>query len=118
MDDLIIDFVQRRLARGERRDASAGGRSAPPGPSTPSLEEQLGRLTLVCTAMWTLLRQRFGVTDQELLEAIQEVDLRDGVLDGQYKPSALTCPACGRRNNRRRRACMYCESALPPEPGR
>ena len=117
MDDVIIDFVQRRHARGGR-DASGAGAGAAPRPSTPSLEEQVGRLTLACTAMWTLLRQRFGVTDQELLEAIQEVDLRDGVLDGQYKPPALTCPACGRRNNRRRRTCMYCEAALPPEPGR
>lgn len=119
MDDVIIDFVQQRLARGARSDAPGAARGAAAGrPPAPSLEEQVGRLTLACTAMWTLLRQRVGVTDRELLEAIQEVDLRDGVLDGQYKPPALTCPACGRRNNRRRRTCMYCESALPPEPGR
>ena len=108
MNDLIIDFV--RVRRGE------AGRGAA-GTSVTKLEEQVGRLTLACTAMWTLLRQRVGVTDQELLEAIQEVDLRDGVLDGQYKSPALTCTRCGRRNNRVRRACMYCEAPLPSEPG-
>ena len=114
MDDPIIDFVQQRLVRGVRRDASdARGDAHEARPSASQLEEQVGRLTLACSAMWVLLRQRVGVTDQELLEAIQEVDLRDGVLDGQYKPPALTCPACGRRNSRRRRACMYCESPLP-----
>lgn len=117
MDDVIIDFVQQRLISGARRDVSEARRDAAAA-RPPPLEEQLGRLTLACTAMWTLLRLRVGVTDQELLEAIQEVDLRDGVLDGQYKPPALTCPACGRRNNRRRRACMYCESPLPQELGR
>jgi hypothetical protein len=115
VDDLIIDFVQQRRVRGGRPEASRGKPDAADA-RPPPLEEQLGRLTLACTAMWTLLRQRLGMTDPELLEAIQEVDLRDGVLDGQYKPPALTCPACGRRNNRRRRACMYCESPLPEEP--
>lgn len=112
--DLIIEFVQQRRVPGGARAASRDAAEARP----PPLEEQLGRLTLACTAMWMLLRQRTGVTDQELLEAIQEVDLRDGVLDGQYKPPALTCPACGRRNNRRRRTCMYCEAPLPPEAAR
>jgi len=117
MDDVIIDFVQQRLVGGERRGVSGARRETRDARgSIPQLEEQVGRLTLACTAMWVLLRQRLGVTNQELLEAIQEVDLRDGVLDGQYKPPALSCPACGRRNNRRRRTCMYCESALPQEP--
>jgi len=111
--DVILDFVQQGLARAAQRGgAEAGDARAAPGP----LDEQLGRLTLACTAMWTLLRQRLGVTDQELLEAIEEVDLRDGVLDGQYKPPALACPRCGRRNDRRRRTCMYCEAPLPQEP--
>ena len=113
MADVIMDFVQQRLVRGGQHGApDAGAAQAAAGP----LDEQLGRLTLACTAMWTLLRQRLGVTDQELLEAIQEVDLRDGVLDGQYKPPALACPRCGRRNNHRRGTCMYCEARLPQEP--
>ena len=117
MDDVIIDFVQQRLVRGERGGASGARREAPDARgSIPQLEEQVGRLTLACTAMWVLLRQRLDVTNQELLEAIQEVDLRDGVLDGQYKPPALTCPACGRRNNRRHRSCMYCESPFSHQP--
>ena len=117
MDDVIIDFVQQRLVRGVRRDAAEARRDARAARTSLSqLEEQVGRLTLACTAMWVVLRQRAGVTDQELLEAIQEVDLRDGVLDGQYKPPALTCPACGRRNNRRHRSCMYCEAPLPQAP--
>jgi len=117
VDDVILDFVQQRLVRGAHREATGARREArDASASVARLEEQVGRLTLACTAMWTLLRQRVGVTSQELLAAIQEVDLRDGVLDGQYKPPALTCPSCGRPNNRRRRACMYCESPLPQEP--
>jgi hypothetical protein len=117
MDDVIVDFVQQRFIHGARQDASQARRDAREARASLSeLEERIGRLTLACTAMWALLRQRAGLTDQELLEVIQEVDLRDGVRDGQHKPPALTCPSCGRRNNRRHRACMYCESPLPPEP--
>jgi len=116
MDDVIIDFVQHRMIHGARRDAAEARRDVRDArTSLAELEERVGRLTLACTAMWALLRQRSGVTDQELLEVIQEVDLRDGVLDGQHKPPALACPSCGRRNNRRHRACMYCEAPLPHE---
>ena len=117
MDDLIIEFVQQRRIRGMQRDAGGTRADARDARGTePSLEEQVGRLTLACAAMWSLLRQRVGATDRELLEMIQQLDLRDGVLDGQYKPPALACPSCGRRNNRGRRVCMYCESPLPQEP--
>jgi hypothetical protein len=117
VDDVIIDFVQQRIIHGARRDASEARRDAREARTSLSqLEERVGRLTLACTAMWELLRQHTGLTDQQLVEVIQEVDLRDGVLDGQHRPVALTCPSCGRRNNRRHRACMYCESPLPHEP--
>jgi hypothetical protein len=117
MDDVIVDFVQQRMIHGARSDASEARRDAGEARSSLSeLEERVGRLTLACTAMWVLLRQRTGLTDRELLEVIEEVDLRDGVRDGQHTPSALTCSSCGRRNSRRHRKCMYCESPLAQEP--
>jgi hypothetical protein len=117
VDTLIIDFVQQRLIHGLRREAIDARRDAREARTPISqLEERVGRLTLACTAMWTLLRQRTGATDQELLEVIHEIDLRDGDLDGQHKPSALICPSCARRNNRRHRVCRYCEPPLPHEP--
>lgn len=117
MDDLIIDFVQQSLILGARRDASEARRDVRDARLTlAQLEERVGRLTLACTAMWELLRERSGLTDRELLDHIQEVDLRDGRLDGQHKPSGIVCPSCGRNNNQRHVACMYCESLLPRKP--
>ena len=50
-----------------------------------SVDMQLDRLTLVCQAMWELLRERTGLTESQLLAKVTEVDLRDGKLDGKYK---------------------------------
>jgi hypothetical protein len=80
-----------------------------------SVADKLERLTLVCAAMWELLRDRSSIPDEDLLAKIREIDLRDGVLDGQRSLDPLGCPRCGRANNRRRQTCLYCEADLGPK---
>ncbi len=117
MEDQLIDFVLHRKIRHATADASQARRDARDArTSLQDLEERVGRLTLACTAMWDLLRSRFGLTDQDLLDFIQEVDLRDGQPDGKHNPRGRQCPGCNRVNNLRRRSCMYCESPLPAAP--
>ena len=76
----------------------------------------LDRLALVTEALWTLLRERAGLTDQQLVERIQEVDLSDGQLDGKVRRPPVDCPACSRKVSRRNRRCLYCGAELPSLP--
>jgi len=76
------------------------------------LEYALGRTTLACQALWELLRARVGLTEDELLAKMTEVDLRDGVQDGRMTPVIITCPKCGRPSNSKNSRCMYCGAAL------
>lgn len=79
------------------------------------LQTEVERLQLLTHAMWSLLSEKLGVTEQALIERVREIDLSDGVLDGKRKQSAaVPCPGCNRPNNRRHTRCMYCGAELPP----
>jgi hypothetical protein len=72
------------------------------------LVERIDSLALTCQAMWELLRKKTDLTDDELRQKMQEVDLRDGTADGRLKSVAVDCTECGRPVNSRRKACQYC----------
>lgn len=72
------------------------------------LQTRLDRLALVTEALWTLLRERVGISDEELLERIKEVDLSDGALDGKVRHGTRDCPQCGRVLSKRNPRCIYC----------
>jgi len=76
------------------------------------LQRRIDRLNLNCQAMWELLRDRCGMTDQELESKILEVDLRDGSKDGKMSLQTCICQACGRSTNSRRQTCLMCGAEL------
>lgn len=72
------------------------------------LEHQVGRLSLMCQALWELLRERAKLSDEQLQERAKEIDLRDGVADGAISGGAVRCPSCGRVSNQKHYRCLYC----------
>ena len=77
------------------------------------LEFTVNRIALACQAMWELLRASSGVTDDELLAKMHEVDLRDGTEDGRMTTKIIYCAKCGKPSNTRHARCMYCGAELP-----
>ena len=77
-----------------------------------SLQEKLDHLSLVIQSMWELLEKNTTLTREQLLDKIQEVDLRDGKLDGRLQAKAQPCSSCGRRSSLRHTQCMYCGEGL------
>jgi hypothetical protein len=76
------------------------------------LEQQCERLNLAAMAMAEILRDRLGVTENEIQAKLTEIDLRDGQLDGKFRPSPEICPKCQRTNAANRRQCLYCGDTL------
>ena len=72
------------------------------------LQFDVARLTLLNQALWELIRGRLDLTDQDLEAMAQEVDLRDGVKDGQITNTPMACPNCGRVSGSKQYRCMYC----------
>jgi hypothetical protein len=70
--------------------------------------KHLEKLTLVCQAMWSLLQERTGLTERDLLNRVTELDLKDGVLDGKYTKPPVDCPKCGAKMSRKFNRCLFC----------
>ena len=95
-----------QAAAGEAARASAGARRAEQ--ATSEVEERIDKLTLICMAMWELLRDNTKFTEADLMAKVQEIDLRDGVPDGKVTTTVSKCPECGRSMNPRHQTCLYC----------
>jgi hypothetical protein len=105
--------VAHQASRDAARAEGAAGRSLG---AVHTLEARLERLALITEALWTLLRERVGMTDEQLLERIREVDLSDGVLDGKVRRGTSECPACQRVLSKRHSHCLYCGAEVEREP--
>lgn len=77
------------------------------------LEEKIDALSLACHAMWEILQQKHGVTVKELENMIEELDLKDGKLDGKLDLNVKNCPDCGHKLNKRHTNCFYCGAEIP-----
>lgn len=72
------------------------------------LTRHVERLSLACQSMWELLREKNGLTEEELEQRILEVDLRDGQADGKMAVQTFACEDCGRQTNSKRSVCVMC----------
>jgi hypothetical protein len=79
------------------------------------LEKQVGHLTLASIAMAEILRDHLSISGEVIEAKIREIDLRDGKLDGTFRPSAKTCKECGRVSSPMSASCLYCGTMLTKE---
>ncbi|ROQ21764.1 hypothetical protein EDC38_2392 [Marinimicrobium koreense] len=70
------------------------------------LQDHVDHLSLVCQAMCELM-ENVGFSKEMVIAKIQEIDLRDGQLDGKYVKSH-NCPKCSRSLAQRHIKCLYC----------
>jgi ribosomal protein S27AE len=76
------------------------------------LEENLATSLMICEALWELLAEKTGLTEDDLYNKLYEVDMRDGVLDGKNQRRATECPACGQKVSGRHANCLYCGEVI------
>jgi hypothetical protein len=80
---------------------------------TERLQNDVDRLLMISEALWTFLKKEHGYTDEQLANAVQVIDLRDGKLDGRAPQApAAPCSKCGKINSARRARCIYCGEVL------
>lgn len=81
-----------------------------------NVAEQVDKAMLACQAVWTLVRDKLGLTDEDLLARVRELDLTDGKLDGKARHTTRNCTGCHREVTRRFPRCMYCGAPVPGDP--
>lgn len=77
------------------------------------MARDLERLLMITEALWGILKEQHGYTDEELARRVHDIDMRDGKLDGRVAaaPPPL-CPRCKRTLERQRSYCIYCGQAV------
>ena len=94
------------LARRQRSHAAPGAAARD--------SARCNRLHLVNQALWTLLKQKTGLTDAQLQKEIERLD------QAEAKPAsastALVCKDCKKTVSRRHKVCIYCGGADLMEP--
>ncbi len=81
-------------------------------PLLDRMNARIGKLELLNRTLTELLLSKKIITRDELSVMMQQVDLLDGVEDGEISShlhaNAPTCDACGRYVNPKRTDCVYC----------
>jgi NTP pyrophosphatase (non-canonical NTP hydrolase) len=90
--------------------ATGGGSSRIAGAQrdVQHLEERLEKLILVNMALWEMLKERTELTELDLMNKVQEIDLRDGQADGKLERGVKKCPKCDRTMSPKHNRCLYC----------
>lgn len=106
---VFIDMHQyRRIGEAERDAARAKNKSERVDGKMTQLERRVDRLALASQALWELLRDSTALTEGDVFEKMEEIDLRDGKRDGKIGQEVSQCPNCQRNVSSKRDACVYC----------
>jgi hypothetical protein len=78
-----------------------------------TIRDKVERMALVNAAMWSLISEKLGITAEELMSKIREIDTIDGQQDGKVTSTAQNCPKCSRVMNSVTGNCLYCGYTPP-----
>jgi hypothetical protein len=107
IDAFLVGYAVKRAMDGQTSASSTG--SGPSRSDFEMLQLKMARLTLLSEALWLILKEKHGMTDEELMAKIEEIDARDGVRDGRAaKEQPRLCPQCNRVLTKASPKCLYC----------
>ncbi len=108
----LIDVYQQHQIRKTRSDQRAlesqvGHQRRSDRDRDEDLRERLDRLVMLTEAMWELLRETAGMTEDHLLHKLAEIDGRDGAHDGLRRRPPVDC-GCGAKVAVSAKVCAFC----------
>ena len=115
-----MDFLwnlnqEQKISDSKNVARDAAGQASRVANEVRDLENRLERLALINKAVWELLRDATGTTNEELKAKMEEIQQREASPDGQTAPSARQCPKCSRNMAPKARRCIYCGTLDEPD---
>ncbi|GEM_PF-5261708 len=90
------------LRKDQVRDAQ--GLAQQTSAETQRLREEIHHLTIIAQAMWELLREKNGTTDEDLRKKISEVEFERA----KAHTSTAKCTSCSRPVSLKSKTCVFC----------
>lgn len=107
---LYDSFQDLRIDKADVKSSQAQQRSYDNKSHLGALEQKIDSLYLMNLAALELLSE-LGVSKKQIMDKIEEIDLRDGKADGKVSKVA-NCSDCGHRISKRRSNCFYCGAKI------
>lgn len=77
------------------------------------LRADVEKLLMITEALWEIVKREHGYTDEDLIQLVERIDLKDGRLDGKVSAGGpKECPNCHRPVSPRHAMCLYCATDL------
>ena len=108
-------YQQSRIQDANATASRAESKSQNVAYTIARLEDKIDSLALTCQALWEIARDQSGLTDEQLMAKVGEIDLRDGQADGKMGSGGEACVKCGRVISKRHMSCMYCGEPVVKE---
>ncbi len=77
------------------------------------VDQRIERLTLICEAMWQLVCETTGLTDEHLAYKLDQLDVSDGRRDMKRQKTSTPC-SCGAMVPAKSLLCQFCGAEPPP----
>ena len=121
LEGLFIAGAADQMARANRARTAgemAARTAADVRTENMSIRFDVDKLFMITQALWTLLQEQHGYTDEQLIQRIQEIDMQDGKLDGKVAKEKIRpdCPQRGRKLMGNRPVCLYCGAEVALDP--
>ena len=110
---MLWELMQQTHIRKAKSDASEAVRDTTKASTDIiELEAQVNHLSLVCRAMWSLIRQQTDLSEQMLIARVKDLDLSDGTKDNKFRQTR-ECYGCGKTIGPKEENCIYCGVKIP-----
>jgi hypothetical protein len=100
-----IRQLQRRHSIGDDVDSF---RHAVAKKRAEVLEERLDNLTVVCEALWALLHDKLGLSDEQLVATVTALLDERAAAEKAGSAAPERCPGCNAALNRELDHCQFC----------
>ena len=75
------------------------------------LNERIDEISMILRGIWALLEEG-GVTSEQLVAKLEELDMADGVADGKVRKGPVQCPSCDSRVAPGLAKCQFCGAEI------
>ena len=107
--NFLFDIAQEMRARNAQQSVeSARDKAIDAKGATIDLARRVEVMALANQALFEVLKSRLGISEEEVILRMAEIDARDGSKDGKMSARVVACRQCARKVSTARQRCMFC----------